>query len=65
MQVIEAHPALVPHLIASFGESERDLAEAAGTRVGLDVYPTLLASVQSCAMPTALHRLATDFTAVD
>ena len=67
MQVIDAHPVLVQHLIASFGESERVLAEAiaqrTGTRVGVDVYPTLLASVQACAMRTALHRwLATDFT---
>lgn len=68
MQVIDAAPALVQQLIASFGESERMLAEAiaerTGTRIGVDVYPTLLASVQACVMRTALHRwLATDFTA--
>jgi AcrR family transcriptional regulator len=68
MQVIDAHPVLVQHLIAGFGESERMLAEAiarrTGTRVGVDVYPTLLASVQACVMRTALHRwLATDFAA--
>lgn len=68
MQVIDAHPMLVQQLIASFGESERMLAEAiaerTGTRVGVDAYPTLLASVQACVMRTALHRwLNTDFTA--
>jgi AcrR family transcriptional regulator len=68
MQVIDAHPVLVQQLIASFAESERMLAEAiaerTGTRVGVDVYPTLLASVQACVMRTALHRwLGTDFTA--
>jgi AcrR family transcriptional regulator len=67
MQVIDAHPALVHRLIAGFGESERLLAEAVaertGTRVGVDTYPTLLASVQACVMRTALQRwLATDFT---
>jgi AcrR family transcriptional regulator len=68
MQVIDAHPVLVHRLIAGFGESERVLAEAiaerTGTRVAVDVYPTLLASVQACVMRTALHRwLATEFTA--
>jgi AcrR family transcriptional regulator len=68
MKVIDAHPTLVARLIAGFGESERALAEAiaerTGTRAGVDVYPTLLASVQACAMRTALHRwLATGFTA--
>ncbi|WP_346618466.1 TetR family transcriptional regulator [Blastococcus montanus] len=68
MTVIDAHPALVQRLVAVFGESERALADAiaerTGTRVGVDVYPTLLASVQACAMRTALHRwLVTDFTA--
>ncbi|WP_324278000.1 hypothetical protein [Blastococcus brunescens] len=68
MQVIDAHPVLVQQLIASFGESERMLAEAiaerTGTQVGMDVYPTLLAAVQACVMRTALHRwLGTDFTA--
>jgi hypothetical protein len=68
MQVIDSDPLLVQHLIAGFGESERLLAEAiaqrTGTRVGVDVYPTLLASVQACVLRTALHRwLATDFTA--
>jgi AcrR family transcriptional regulator len=68
MQVIDAHPVLVHRLIAGFGESERVLAEAiaerTGTRVGGDVYPTLLAAVQACAVRTALHRwLSTDFTA--
>jgi AcrR family transcriptional regulator len=68
MQVIDTHPVLVHRLIAGFGESERVLAEAiaerTGTRVGVDVYPTLLASVQACVMRTALHRwLATEFSA--
>jgi len=68
LQVIDAHPALLARLAAGFGESERALAEAVaertGTRVGADVYPTLLAAVAAAAMRTALHRwLATDFTA--
>jgi AcrR family transcriptional regulator len=68
MTVIDAHPVLLQRLIAAFGEAERALADAiaerTGTRVGVDVYPTLLASVQACAMRTALQRwLATDFTA--
>jgi AcrR family transcriptional regulator len=68
MKVIDAHPGLIGRLAAAFGESERVLAEAiaarTGTRVGTDVYPTLLAAVQACAMRTALHRwLSTDFTA--
>jgi AcrR family transcriptional regulator len=66
--VIDAHPALIGRLAAVFGESERVLAEAiaerSGTRVGLDVYPTLLAGVAGVAMRTSLHRWhAGDFTA--
>ena len=68
MTVIDAHPALVQRLVAAFGASELALAGAiaqrTGTRVGVDVYPTLLASVQACAMRVSLQRwLATDFTA--
>ncbi|MGY1846475.1 MULTISPECIES: TetR/AcrR family transcriptional regulator [unclassified Blastococcus] len=68
MTVIDAHPPLVQRLVAAFGESERALAaaiaERTGTRVDADVYPTLLASVQACAMRVSLQRwLATDFTA--
>jgi AcrR family transcriptional regulator len=68
LQVIDAHPSLLARLAAGFGESERALAAAiagrTGTRVGADVYPTLLAAVGGVAMRTALHRwLATDFTA--
>jgi AcrR family transcriptional regulator len=68
LTVIDAHPVLVGRLAAMFGESERVLAAAiadrTGTRVGADVYPTLLAGVAGVAMRTALHRwLATDFTA--
>jgi AcrR family transcriptional regulator len=68
MKVIDAHPALMTRLIAGFGESERVLAaaiaERTGSRDGTDLYSTLLAAVQACAMRTALHRwLAADFTA--
>jgi len=68
LQVIDSHSALLARLAAGFGESERILAaaiaERTGTRVGADVYPTLLAAVGAAAMRTALHRwLATDFTA--
>ena len=68
LTVIDAHPALFGRLAATFGESERVMAEAiaqrTGTRVGADVYPTLLAGVAGVAIRTALHRwLATDFTA--
>jgi AcrR family transcriptional regulator len=67
LRVIDAHPVLIGRLAASFGEAERVLAEAiaqrTGTRVGVDVHPTLLAGVAGVAMRTALHRwLATDFT---
>ena len=68
LTVIDAHPVLVGRLAAVFGEAERVMAEAiaqrTGTRVGADVYPTLLAGVAGVAIRTALHRwLATDFTA--
>jgi AcrR family transcriptional regulator len=68
LTVIDAHPTLIGRLAAVFGESERVMAEAiaqrTGTRVGVDVYPTLLAGVAGVAMRTALHRWhATDFTA--
>jgi len=68
LTVIDAHPPLIGRLAAVFGESERVMAEAiaqrTGTRVGVDVYPTLLAGVAGVAMRTALHRWhATDFTA--
>jgi len=68
LKVIDAHPALLARLAAAFGESEQALARAiagrTGTRVGSDVYPTLLAAVAGVAVRAALHRwLATDFTA--
>jgi AcrR family transcriptional regulator len=68
LKVIDAHPALLGHLAAAFGEAERVLAaaiaERTGTRVGVDVHPTLLAGVAGVAMRTSLHRwLASDFTA--
>jgi AcrR family transcriptional regulator len=67
LSVIDGNPALVARLAAAFGESEKALAEAVAertaTRVGADVYPTLLAAVAGVAVRTALHRwLATDFT---
>ena len=67
LTVIDAHPALLGHLAAAFGEAERILsaavAERTGTRVGVDVHPTLLAGVAGVAMRTSLHRwLASDFT---
>jgi AcrR family transcriptional regulator len=68
LKVIDASPVLVGRLAGVFGESERALAEAIAertrTRVGVGVYPTLLAGVAGVAVRTALHRwLATDFTA--
>ncbi len=68
LTVIEAHPALLAHLAAAFGEAEKTLAgavaERTGTRAGVDVHPTLLAGVAGVAMRTSLHRwLASDFTA--
>jgi AcrR family transcriptional regulator len=68
LTVIEAHPALLAQLAAAFGEAEKVLAEAVaertGTRVGVDVHPTLLAGVAGVAIRTSLHRwLASDFTA--
>jgi AcrR family transcriptional regulator len=67
LRVIDDHPSLVGRLAAVFGEAERVLAEAiaarTGTRVGVDVYPTLLAGVAGVAMRTSLHRWhAGDFT---
>ena len=69
LRVIEAHPALLGRLAASFGEAERVLADAiairSGTRVGIDAYPTLLAAASAAAIRTSLHRwLSSDFTAV-
>src|SRR3954470_18134478 len=56
LRVIDAHPALLGRLAASFGEAERVLADAiaqrTGTRVG-DAYPTLLAGVAGVAMRSA------------
>jgi AcrR family transcriptional regulator len=68
LRVIDAHPALLGRLAASFGEAERVLADAiaarSGTRVGADAYPTLLAGVAGVAMRTALQRwFAGDFVA--
>ena len=68
LTVIDAHPALLAHLAAAFGEAEKVLAgavaERTGTRVGVDVHPTLLAGVAGVAVRTSLHRwLASDFTA--
>lgn len=68
LTVIDAHPALLGNLAAAFGEAEKTLAaaiaERTGTRVGVDVHPTLLAGVAGVAMRTSLHRwLASDFTA--
>jgi AcrR family transcriptional regulator len=68
MRVVDAHPALLGRLAASFGQSERAMAAAVATRTGTSVdgglYPMLLAGVATAAMSTALHRwLATDFTA--
>ena len=67
LKVIDAHPALLGHLAAAFGEAERVLAaavaERTGTRVGIDVHPTLLAGVAGVALRTSLQRwLASDFT---
>ena len=66
MQVVDANPSLAARLASGFGESERALAEAiairSGTRVDVDVYPTLLAAVQGVVMRTSLHRwLAGEF----
>jgi AcrR family transcriptional regulator len=68
LKVIDAHPALLGNLAAAFGEAEKVLAgaiaERTGTRVGVDVHPTLLAGVAGVAIRTSLHRwLASDFTA--
>jgi AcrR family transcriptional regulator len=67
MRVIDAHPALLGRLAASFGQSERAMATAIAERTGSavdDLYPLLLAGVAAAAMRSALHRwLAGDFTA--
>jgi AcrR family transcriptional regulator len=68
LTVIDAHPALLAHLAAAFGEAEKTLAgaiaERTGTQAGVDVHPTLLAGVAGVALRTSLHRwLASDFTA--
>ena len=60
LQVIDANPALAGRLMADFGRSERTLAaaiaERTGTRVDVDVYPTLLAAVQGSVMRASLNR---------
>src|SRR3954453_5261540 len=67
LRVIDAHPALLGRLAASFGRSERAMATAIAERTGRavdDLYPLLLAGVAAAAMRAALHRwLAVDFTA--
>ena len=68
LQVIGAHPALAGRLMADFGRSELALAaavaERTGTRVDVDVYPTLLAAVQASVIRASLHRWqAGSFTA--
>ena len=68
LTVIDGNPSLIARLAAAFGEAEKALAQAVAdrtaTRVGADVYPTLVAAVAGVAMRTALHRWhATDFTA--
>lgn len=68
LTVIDAHPALLSRLAAAFGDAEKTLAaaiaERTGTRVGVDVHPTLLAGIAGVAMRTSLHRwFAGDFTA--
>jgi len=68
LKVIDAHPALLGHLAAAFGDAERVMADAIAERtrttVGVDVHPTLLAGVAGVALRTSLHRwLASDFTA--
>ncbi len=60
MQVIDAHPVLRARLIAGFAESERVLSAAIAQRLGAPVeaqlYPTLLAAVQSAVMRASLSR---------
>jgi AcrR family transcriptional regulator len=68
LKVVDAHPALLANLAAAFGEAEGILsgaiAERTGTRVGVDVYPALLAGVAGVAVRTSLRRwFASDFTA--
>jgi AcrR family transcriptional regulator len=66
LRVIESHPALLGRLAASFGQSERAMAQAIARRVGTgtdELYPLLLAGVSAAAMRSALHRwFALDFT---
>jgi AcrR family transcriptional regulator len=66
LRVVEEHPVLLARLHATFGASERAVAEAiaarTGTRVGVDAYPTLLAAVAATTIRTSLHRwLTADF----
>nr|WP_246323863.1 TetR family transcriptional regulator [Petropleomorpha daqingensis] len=67
LRVIDAHPALLARLAASFGQAEQAMAAAIAERTGgtaHDLYPLLLAGVAAAAMRSALHRwLAGDFTA--
>ena len=66
LRVIDAHPALLARLAASFGRAEQAMAAAIAERTGSnphDLYPLLLAGVAAAAMRSALHRwFATDFT---
>jgi AcrR family transcriptional regulator len=68
LRVVHENPALRMRLGAGFAEADRVLADAiaerTGTAVATDVYPTLLAAVQSAVMRTAMHRWhMTEFTA--
>ena len=60
MRLVERHPGLRPHLVASFTAREGRLAEAVadrtGTDAGRDLYPPLLAAATVCALRVSLQR---------
>jgi AcrR family transcriptional regulator len=60
MRVIAANPALLPHLVAAFAETEQFLLGVVVQRTGLDPatdgYPRLLAAIVMTVLRTTLQR---------
>jgi AcrR family transcriptional regulator len=60
MRVIAANPALLPHLVATFAETEEFLTGVVVERTGLDPatdgYPRLLAAIVMTVLRTTLER---------
>lgn len=67
LEIVARHPALYSHMVGSFAEWERGLAQAVADRVGgtadVDLYPSLVASTVAGLMRASVLRWrATGFT---